>query len=158
MNRYVEFHLGRTIALSALSEMLTDISIERFAGFVRINEVGEGRFVLSFPRAGTADVALLTLIRENPSRLYAERSVAYLGDWVLETYSAEIAARTGALVSTEQKASLHAPARKPRPSFADWLLDDPQRAVCAEEHFARYAPAVPLPLRGVVNFTKRDTR
>lgn len=38
MNGYVEFHLGRAIALSVLSEMLTEISIPRFSGFVRINE------------------------------------------------------------------------------------------------------------------------
>lgn len=155
MNRYVEFHLGRTIALSAISEMLTEISIDRFQGFVRVNEAGEGRFVLSFPRPDGAPVSLLTLIRENPSQLYAERSVGYLGDWVLEVFSAEIASRTGAFVATEQNASLHTLPTVFIPTFADWLLRDPALAATVEEQFARYAPVIPLPLRGVVNFKAR---
>jgi hypothetical protein len=88
VNKYIEFHLGKTIALSALSELLTEISIDRFQGFVRIHEAGEGRFVLSFPRPDAAEVGLLTLIRENPSQLYAERSLAILGDWVLDVFGA----------------------------------------------------------------------
>lgn len=158
MNRYVEFHLGRTITLTALSELLTQICVDRFQGFVRVNEVGEGRFVLSFARAATADVSLFTLIREKPSQLYAERSVAYLGDWVLEVYTGEIAARTGALIATEEQESLHSATLMPSPSFADWLLDDPQRKALAEELFERYAPAIPLALRGVVNFKERNAR
>ncbi|HET9097952.1 MAG TPA: hypothetical protein VFN37_14915 [Candidatus Baltobacteraceae bacterium] len=158
MNRYVEFHLGRTITLTALSELLTDVSVQRFQGFVRVNEVGEGRFVLSFARAATADVSLLTLIRENPSQLYAERSVALLGDWVLEVYTGEIAARTGALIATEDNGSLHSPSLMPLPTFADWLLDDPQRHASAAEAFERYGPVVPLALRGVVNFKERFAR
>ena len=158
MTRYVEFHLGRTIALSALSELLTQISIERFAGFVRVSEVGEGRFVLSFPRPDAAPVALLSLIRENPSQLYAERSAGYLGDWVLEVYGGEIASRTGALVSTEENTPLHSPRMIPMPTFADWLLSDPALAESAEDLFARYASVVPLPIRGVVTFKQRDRR
>lgn len=135
----------------ALSDLLVQISVERFQGFVRVNEAGEGRFVLSFGRAGNADVSLFTLIREKPSQLYAERSVAYLGDWVLEAYTGEIAARTGALIATEQTPSLHSASMMRVPSFADWLLDDTQRKATAAEQFERYAPAVPLPLRGVLN-------
>jgi hypothetical protein len=155
MTRYVEFHLGRIISLSALSELLTEISIDRFQGFVRVNEAGEGRFVLSFPRADAAEVALFTLIRENPSQLYAERSAGYLGDWVLEVYAAEIASRTGALAATEDDTSLHALPMIVLPTFADWLLGDEKLAACAEDLFARYAPVVPLPLRGVVSFKER---
>ena len=157
VNRFVEFHLGKTITLSSLSELLTDVSIERFQGFVRVLEAGEGRFVLSFPRAGAADVALFSLIRENPSQLYAERSVGVLGDWVLETFTAAIASRTGALIATDDNDSLHKAASKMHPTFADWLVDDPQRERNAEENFARYAPVVPLPLRGVVSFRERQT-
>jgi hypothetical protein len=155
VTRYVEFHLGRIITLSALSELLTEISIDRFQGFVRISEAGEGRFVLSFPRADAADVALLTLIRENPSQLYAERSAGYLGDWVLEVYAAEIGSRLGALVSTEERNSLHSPALIVLPTFADWLLSDERNASCAEDLFARYSGVVPLPLRGIVRFRGR---
>lgn len=151
MNRYVEFHLGKTIALSALSELLTEISIRRFQGFVRVNEVGEGRFMLSFPRSDSADVALITLIREKPSQLYAERNVACLGDWVLDVYAAEIAARTGALVATDDNGSLHVPSLRFHPNFAGWLMDDPQRASRAQEHYARYSPVVPLPVRGIID-------
>ena len=158
MNRYVEFHLGRTIALSALSELLTQISIDRFSGFVRVNEAGEGRFVLSFPRSDGAPVALVSLIRENPSQLYAERSMEYLGDWVLEQYAAAIAARTGALVSTEERASLHSFAAFPTQTFADWLLQFPELTDSAEVLFARYAPVIPLPLRGIVSFKSRTVR
>lgn len=158
MNRYVEFHLGRTISLTALSELLTQISVERFQGFVRVNEVGEGRFLLSFPRGGAADVALITLIRENPSQLYAERNLAMLGDWVLEVYAAEIGARTGSMIATSENDSLHRAPNKAYPTFADWLLDDPQRQPVAEEAFERYAPAIPLAMRGVVNFKERFAR
>lgn len=158
MNRYVEFHLGRTITLTTLSDLLTQISVERFQGFVRVNEVGEGRFVLSFARAATADVSLLTLIREHPGQLYAERSVALLGDWVLEVYTGEIAARTGALIATEDHGSLHPASPMPLTTFADWLLDDPQRHASAAEAFERYGSVVPLPLRGVVNFKERFAR
>ena len=149
--------MGRTITLSTLSEMLTEISVERFQGFVRIIEAGEGRFVLSFPRAGAADTALFSLIRENPSQLYAERSVAMLGDWVLEVFTSEIAARTGALVATDTNDTLHQADRCFYPTFADWLLDDPSRHASAEEYFARYSPVVPLALRGVVSFRERPT-
>lgn len=138
--------------------MLVAISVERFQGFVRVNEAGEGRFVLSFPRSDAADVALFTLIRENPGQLYAERSVAMVGDWALEIYSAEIAARTGALVSTAENRMLHPPRAISLPSFADWLLVDPERAALAEDIFSRYAPAIPLPLRGVVSFKERNGR
>lgn len=138
--------------------MLTEISVERFQGFVRVNEVGEGRFVLSFARPAMADISLFTLIRENPSQLYAERSVAYLGDWVLEVHAGEIASRTGALIATEQNESLHSPALLFSPTFADWLLSDPQRKTLAQEQFERYGPCVPLPIRGVVNFKERFAR
>jgi hypothetical protein len=149
MSTYVEFHLGKTITLSALSDLLTEIGVARFQGFVRVSEAGEGRYVLSFPRAGSADVALVSLIRENPSRLYAEASAGYLGEWVLATYAGEISTRTGALVSTAQNRMLHPAPRVALPTFADWLLSDPQRAGFAKEAFARYAPVTPLPLRGV---------
>ncbi len=152
MKSYVEFHLGRTIALSALSELLNHVSAERFQGFVRVNEAGQGRFVLSLPRGDGADVALFTLIREDPSRLYAEPNVACLGEWALDVYTGEIAARTGALVSTAANRSLHAVRPRPLPTFAAWLLDDEQRASSSEELHARYASAIPLPLRGVVSF------
>lgn len=155
MNRFVEFHLGKTITLSSLSDLLNEISVERFQGFVRVIEAGEGRFVLSFGRPGAPDVALFSLIRENPSQLYAERSVGVLGDWVLETYTSAIASRTGALIATDDNDSLHKAAAKTYPTFADWLVDDPQREPSAEENFGRYAPAVPLPLRGVVSFRER---
>ncbi len=155
MNKYVEFHLGRTITLSTLSEMLVEVGIKRFQGFVRLSEMGEGRFVLSFPRSGSAEISLFSLIRENPSQLYAERSVAFLGDWVLEAYTAEICRRTGALISTEEDTALHTSQMKPHPTFADWLLADPAREATAEELFARYSPAVPLPLRGIVSFRHR---
>lgn len=157
MKRFVEFHLGKTITLSSLSDLLNEINIERFQGFVRVIEAGEGRFVLSFARAGAADVALFSLIRENPSQLYAERSVGVLGDWVLEGYTSAIAARTGALIATDDNDSLHKAPVKMHPTFADWLLDDPQRERNAEENFARYAPVIPLPLRGVVTFRERQT-
>lgn len=157
MNRFVEFHLGRTITLSALSEMLTEVSVERFQGFVRIIEAGEGRFVLSFPRAGAADTALFSLIRENPSQLYAERSIAMLGDWVLEVYTSEIASRTGSLIATDMNDTLHQAPRCIYPTFADWLLDDPARKGNAGEYFERYSPAIPLALRGVVAFQERPT-
>lgn len=156
-NNYVEFHLGRTIALSRLSEMLNEISIERFQGFVRVLEAGEGRFVLSFPRPGAADLALLTLIRENPSQLYAESSTAYVGDWVLEVYAAEIASRTGALVSTSENRTLHGAQMVVLPTFADWLLQDADRGASADEIFAARSASVPLPLRGVVAFRPRRT-
>jgi hypothetical protein len=149
MSTYVEFRLGKTITLSALSDLLTEISVSRLQGFVRVNEAGEGRYVLSFPRAGAADVALLSLIRENPRQLYAESSVAFLGEWVLEVYAGEICARTGALASTAQNRLLHTAPRVALPTFADWLRSDPQRAAFAEEAYARYAPVTPLPLRGV---------
>lgn len=143
----------------ALSDLLMQISVERFQGFVRVNEVGEGRFLLSFPRGGgAADIALLTLIRENPSQLYAERNLAMLGDWVLEVYAAEVGARTGAMIATSEDDSLHRAPNRPYPTFADWLLDDPQRQPVAEEAFERYAPAIPLALRGVVNFKERFAR
>lgn len=138
--------------------MLTQISVDRFQGFVRVNEVGEGRFVLSFARPAMADISLFSLIRENPSQLYAERSIGYLGDWILEVYTGEIAARTGALIATEQNESLHRAEFMPSPTFADWLLSDPQRKALAEEQFERYGSSVPLPLRGVVNFKERFTR
>lgn len=157
MNNYVEFHLGRTIPLSRLSEMLNEISIERFQGFVRVLEAGEGRFVLSFPRQGAADLSLLTLIRENPSQLYAEVSAAYVGDWVLEVYAAEIASRTGALVSTGANRMLHNAEMVVLPTFADWLLHDPDRGASAEEIFTNRSGSVPLPLRGVVAFRPRPT-
>lgn len=156
MTRYVEFHLGRTIALSALSELLTQISIDRFQGFIRVNEAGEGRFVLSLPRPDAADMALFSLIRENPSQLYAERSVGYVGDWALEVYSGEIASRTGALIATDQEEMLHTAPIMVCPTFADWLLRDPNHRNVAEEMYARYAPAIPLALRGVVTFKERD--
>jgi hypothetical protein len=156
VNRYVEFHLGRTITLSALSDMLTEIGLERFQGFIRVNEAGEGRFVLLFPRSEGADVAVLSLVRENPSQLYAERNTGVLGDWVLEVYTSAIAARTGAMIATSEDDTLHeAPGPRMHPTFADFLLDDPDRAQHAEENFARYGPAVPLPLRGVVTFRER---
>jgi hypothetical protein len=156
VNRFVEFHLGRTISLSTLSDMLQEIGIERFAGFMRIHEAGEGRFVLSFPRSEGVDVAVLSLIRENPSQIYAERNAGLLGDWVLEIYTAAIAARTGAMIATSEDDTLHeAPRPRMHPTFADFLLDDPQRAEHAEENFARYAAAVPLPLRGIVTFRER---
>jgi hypothetical protein len=150
VNRYIEFHLGRTITLFALSDLLTQIGVERFAGFVRVNDAGEGRFVLSFPRADGADVPLLTLIRENPSRLYAESSLAYLGDWVLDVFGAEIGKRTGAAVATEREPALHPPRASHARTCADWLLGDPNLERAARDIFARYAPAVPLPLRGVL--------
>lgn len=154
MTRFVEFHLGRTISLSALSEILIAIAIERFQGFVRVNEAGEGRFVLAFPRPDGAPVALFTLIREQPSQLYAERSTGYLGDWALEVYAAEIASRTGALIATEEQTSLHAARPLFIPTFADWVLQEPSLADSAEEVFARHAAAVPLALRGVVAFRR----
>jgi len=156
VTRYVEFHLGRTITLSALSELLTQIGIDRFQGFVRVNEAGEGRFVLSLPRPDAADMALFTLIRENPSQLYAERSVGYVGDWALEVYSGEIASRTGALIATDEQDALHAAPPMVCPTFADWLLHDPSHKNLAHELFERYAPAIPLPLRGIVLFKERD--
>lgn len=144
------------ITLTALSDLLTQISVDRFQGFVRVNEVGEGRFVLSFGRAAMADISLLTLIRENPSQLYAERSAALLGDWVLEVYTGEIAARTGALIATGEDGSLHQAVPVRLPTFADWLLHDPQRHASAAEAFERYGSIVPLALRGVVNFKERS--
>ncbi|HEY9181530.1 MAG TPA: hypothetical protein VIO32_12490 [Candidatus Baltobacteraceae bacterium] len=150
--------MGRTITLSALSDMLTEISVDRFQGFVRVIEAGEGRFVLSFARRGAADTALFSLIRENPSQLYAERSVAMLGDWVLDVYTSEISSRTGALVATDTEDTLHQSPFGIYPTFADWLLDDPARKQSAEEYFDRYSPLVPLPLRGVVTFQKRPTQ
>jgi hypothetical protein len=158
VTKYVEFHLGRTIALSALSELLTDISIDRFAGFVRVIEAGEGRFVLSFPRPDGAPVALFSLIREKPGQLYAERSLAFLGDWVLESYACAIVSRTGALVSTEERESLHTLAAAALPTFADWLLSKPELSDCAEETFTRYLPVIPLPLRGIVSFKSGNPR
>lgn len=141
--------MGKTITLSALSDLLMEIGIARFQGFVRVNEAGEGRYVLSFPRVQSAEVALVSLIREQPSRLYAEASAGYLGEWVLEVYAGEISARTSALVSTPQNRMLHSAPRVIQPTFADWLLSDKQRAQLAREAFARYAPVTPLPLRGV---------
>jgi hypothetical protein len=150
VSRYVEFHLGRIITLSALSELLTEIAIERFGGFVRIREAGEGGFVACFPRAD-GDVALFSLIRERPSELYAERSSAYIGDWVLAVYASEITSRTGALAATEKHPSLHALAPLVMPTFADWLLGAAEPGDSARELFARYAPAVPVQLRGVID-------
>ncbi len=149
LSTYAEFHLGKTITLSALSDLLTEISVARFQGFVRVSEAGEGRYVLSFPRTEAADVALVSLIRENPSQLYAESSVAYLGEWALEVYAGEICSRIGALVSTSQNRMLHPAPRISTPTFADWLVSDPHRADFAREAFVRYAPVTPLPLRGV---------
>lgn len=158
MNDFVEIHLGRTITLAALADLLNDISLERFQGFVRINESGHGRFAVSFARAEGGETTLFMLIRENPSQLYAEPATSSTGQWVLEVYAAEISVRTGALIASSANRMLHPAKPLALPTFADWLLSDPGRTAVADELFAAYASAVPLPLRGVVSFKQRPQR
>lgn len=84
--------------------------------------------------------------------------MVFWGDWVLEGYACGIASRTGALVSTDERESLHALAAAPTPTFADWLLRRSELSESAEELFARYAPVIPLPLRGIASFKARNPR
>lgn len=152
---FVEIHLGRALTLSALADMLTEIGVQRFQGFVRVNESGNGRFALSFARSEGGEATLFMLVRENPSQLYAEPTASFAGAWALEVYAYEIAVRMNALIAGSSNRMLHRPTPAVFPTFADWLLGNPSRAAMAEEVFAAISPSVPLPLRGVVSFQQR---